>query len=100
MPPQDRNLSMVFQSYALYPHLTVRENLTYPLRKMSLDSDERTEKVDSVASVLGISEHLDKQPDQLSGGNNSVSRSVGRSSANRESSSWTSRCRIWMRSSA
>jgi multiple sugar transport system ATP-binding protein len=68
MPPQDRNLSMVFQSYALYPHLTVRENLTYPLRKMSLDSDERTEKVDSVASVLGISEHLDKQPDQLSGG--------------------------------
>jgi multiple sugar transport system ATP-binding protein len=68
MPPQDRNLSMVFQSYALYPHLTVRENLTYPLRKMALDSDERTEKVDSVASMLGISEHLDKQPDQLSGG--------------------------------
>ena len=68
LPPQDRNLSMVFQSYALYPHLTVRENLKYPLRKMSLDKDERKEKVESVASMLGITEHLDKEPDQLSGG--------------------------------
>lgn len=68
LPPQERNLSMVFQSYALYPHLTVRENLEYPLRKMDLNKEDRMEKVDSVASTLGITEHLDKEPDQLSGG--------------------------------
>ncbi|MFC6825300.1 ABC transporter ATP-binding protein [Halopelagius fulvigenes] len=68
VPPQDRNLSMVFQSYALYPHLTIRENLEYPLRKMALSVDERSRKVNSVAEMLGIREHLDKKPDQLSGG--------------------------------
>lgn len=68
LPPQERNLSMVFQSYALYPHLTVRENLEYPLRKMDLNKEDRMEKIDSVASTLGITEHLDKEPDQLSGG--------------------------------
>lgn len=68
LPPQERNLSMVFQSYALYPHLTVRENLEYPLQKMDLNKEDRMEKVDSVASTLGITEHLDKEPDQLSGG--------------------------------
>ena len=68
IPPQSRNLSMVFQSYALYPHMTVRENLEYPLRKMAFSADEQSEKVESVADMLGIEEHLDKKPDQLSGG--------------------------------
>ncbi|MFB6112108.1 MAG: ABC transporter ATP-binding protein [Halobacteriaceae archaeon] len=66
--PQRRDVSMVFQNYALYPHKTVRENLRFPLGKTDLDGDEARARVDDVAELLEISGHLDKDPDQLSGG--------------------------------
>ncbi|MFB6103621.1 MAG: ABC transporter ATP-binding protein [Halobacteriaceae archaeon] len=66
--PQDRDVSMVFQNYALYPHLTVRENLLFPLGKSELSRAERRARVDDVADLLEIDDHLDKDPDQLSGG--------------------------------
>ncbi|WP_433627738.1 ABC transporter ATP-binding protein [Halomicrococcus sp. NG-SE-24] len=66
--PQERELSMVFQSYALYPHKTVRENLAFPLGKMDLDDDERETRIRRVAETLEIAGLLDKDPGQLSGG--------------------------------
>ena len=66
--PQARDLSMVFQNYALYPHKTVEQNLSFPLEKMDLTADERTEKIEWAAELLGISELLEKSPDTLSGG--------------------------------
>lgn len=66
--PKNRGLSMVFQSYALYPHKTVRGNLMFPLQKMDLSDSERTRRVEEAADILEISNLLDKQPGQLSGG--------------------------------
>jgi len=66
--PQNRDVSMVFQSYALYPHKTVRENLRFPLGKTDLNGDEKTAKVEEVAALLEIEDLLEKEPDQLSGG--------------------------------
>lgn len=66
--PKNRNLSMVFQSYALYPHKTVKENIAFPLAKMDLSETERQERIGEAASLLEIGELLDKQPGQLSGG--------------------------------
>lgn len=66
--PQRRDVSMVFQNYALYPHKTVRGNLRFPLGKTDLDGDAVTTRVEQVAELLGITPHLSKDPDQLSGG--------------------------------
>ncbi len=66
--PQNRDVSMVFQSYALYPHKNVRENLRFPLGKMDLSADEKERKVTEVARLLEITDLLEKDPDQLSGG--------------------------------
>jgi multiple sugar transport system ATP-binding protein len=66
--PQNRDVSMVFQSYALYPHKNVRENLRFPLGKMDLSADEKKRKVREVARMLEITDLLEKEPDQLSGG--------------------------------
>ncbi|WP_227354880.1 ABC transporter ATP-binding protein [Haladaptatus salinisoli] len=66
--PQKRELSMVFQSYALYPHKTVRENLAFPLGKMDLSKDEKERKIEETAELLEIGDLLDKKPGQLSGG--------------------------------
>lgn len=66
--PKNRNLSMVFQSYALYPHKTVRENLAFPLAKMDMSAAERDDQIQQVAELLEIEGLLDKQPGQLSGG--------------------------------
>lgn len=66
--PQDRDLSMVFQNYALYPHKTVRENLAFPLAKMKLTAEERAERISWAASLLEIEQLLDSSPAQLSGG--------------------------------
>ncbi|MEZ3163872.1 ABC transporter ATP-binding protein [Halorubrum sp. RMP-47] len=66
--PKNRDLSMVFQSYALYPHKTVRENLAFPLAKMDLSASERDTQIQEVANLLEITDLLDKQPGQLSGG--------------------------------
>ncbi|WP_324664479.1 ABC transporter ATP-binding protein [Haloarcula sediminis] len=66
--PQKRDLSMVFQSYALYPHKTVRGNLAFPLGKMDIDDDEADERIRRTAELLEIDDLLDNKPGQLSGG--------------------------------
>jgi len=65
---QHRDLAMVFQSYALYPHMTIAENIAYPLRVRKLDKQERTRRVAEVAHMLEIEPLLDRKPRQLSGG--------------------------------
>ncbi|MFB6228846.1 MAG: ABC transporter ATP-binding protein [Halobacteriales archaeon] len=80
-PPQNRDLAIVFQSYALYPHLTARENLEFALGKTDLSEAEKTERVEDTAELLEVSELLDKKPAQLSGGQRqriAVGRSVVR----------------------
>jgi ABC-type sugar transport system ATPase subunit len=68
VPPQDRDLAMVFQSYALYPHLTVRDNLAFGLRMRRTPPAVVAERIARVASSLGIASLLDRKPAQLSGG--------------------------------
>ncbi len=66
--PQERNIAMVFQNYALYPHKTIRNNLDFPLRMMGVDSKERKKRIEKTADILGLGEYLDRKPKQLSGG--------------------------------
>ncbi|GAA4542905.1 sn-glycerol-3-phosphate ABC transporter ATP-binding protein UgpC [Pseudonocardia xishanensis] len=68
MAPRERNLSMVFQNYALYPHLTVFENIAFPLRLQKAPENEVQEKVNAAADVLELHEHLQRKPANLSGG--------------------------------
>ena len=68
VPTQHRDLAMVFQSYALYPHMTIAENIGYPLRVRKLDQAKRAERVKRVATMLEIEPLLDRKPRQLSGG--------------------------------
>ncbi|HEY6696971.1 MAG TPA: sn-glycerol-3-phosphate ABC transporter ATP-binding protein UgpC [Acidimicrobiales bacterium] len=66
--PRDRNLAMVFQNYALYPHLTVYENIAFPLRLHKVSDDQVRERVGRAADLLELGEFLDRKPAQLSGG--------------------------------
>ncbi len=66
--PKDRDIAMVFQSYALYPHMTVRENMEFPLKLKKVPKDEIKRRVDQAAEILGITEYLDRKPKALSGG--------------------------------
>ena len=67
--PRDRDVAMVFQNYALYPHMTIRENIGFGLRYSSdLSKDDRIERVENAAAMMGIEELLDDKPGQLSGG--------------------------------
>jgi multiple sugar transport system ATP-binding protein len=66
--PKDRDIAMVFQNYALYPHMTVRENMGYALKKRKLPKDEIDRKVTDTAEVLDLTEHLDRKPGTMSGG--------------------------------
>jgi multiple sugar transport system ATP-binding protein len=66
--PRERNLAMVFQNYALYPHLSVYENIAFPLRLQKLPDDEIRTKVQNAADTLELNEHLERKPSQLSGG--------------------------------
>ncbi|WP_276255551.1 ABC transporter ATP-binding protein [Halomontanus rarus] len=69
LPPRNRDIAMVFQSYALYPHLSVRENMSFGLkRSTNLSNEAIAERVEEAASMMGISELLDDRPKQLSGG--------------------------------
>ncbi|NYS26082.1 ABC transporter ATP-binding protein [Rhodobacteraceae bacterium 2376] len=67
-PPAKRGLAMVFQSYALYPHMTVRKNIAFPLRMAGLDRAEQDRRVEQAAAVLNLTDYLDRRPGQLSGG--------------------------------
>ena len=68
LPPKDRDVAMVFQSYALYPHMTVYGNLAFPLKMRKYPKDEIKKRVMEVAKLLRIEELLDRKPKQLSGG--------------------------------
>ena len=68
VPTQHRDLAMVFQSYALYPHMTIAENIGYPLRVRKVERGERAERVRRVAAMLEIESLLERKPRQLSGG--------------------------------
>ena len=68
LAPRDRNLSMVFQNYALYPHLTVYENIAFPLRLSGMKDSEVDEKVRQASATLDLDEHLERKPANLSGG--------------------------------
>jgi multiple sugar transport system ATP-binding protein len=68
LEPPDRDVAMVFQSYALYPHKSVRENLAFGLRRRRVASDEIRRRVDAMARMLGLEELLDRRPAALSGG--------------------------------
>ena len=68
LPPKDRNVAMVFQSYALYPHMSVRDNLAYPLKLRKVPKAEREQRVNEAARILDIDQYLDRKPKALSGG--------------------------------
>lgn len=68
IPPKDRDIAFVFQSYALYPHMTVRENIAFGLKMRKVDKKIIDEKVKEAAEILNLTEYLDRKPKQLSGG--------------------------------
>ena len=68
IPPQDRGVGMVFQSYALYPHMTVQDNLAFPLYVKGVSADEQSKAVKDVSGILGLDPLLERFPKQLSGG--------------------------------
>lgn len=68
VPPAKRGLAMVFQSYALYPHMSVRKNIAFPLRMAKLDQVEIDRRVSNAVEVLNLNDYLDRRPGQLSGG--------------------------------
>ena len=68
MAPKDRDIAMVFQSYALYPHMTVRENMAFALKLAKRPQQEIDEKVEEAARILDLTQHLQRKPSNLSGG--------------------------------
>ncbi|HZU91122.1 MAG TPA: ATP-binding cassette domain-containing protein, partial [Stellaceae bacterium] len=68
VPPKNRDIAMVFQNYALYPHMTVFENMSFGLRLKKFPKDEIKRRVEEAARILDISSLLDRRPKQLSGG--------------------------------
>jgi len=68
LPPGDRDIAMVFQNYALYPHMTVRENIGFALEVAKMDKAEAKQRIDDAAEMLGLTEYLDRLPKALSGG--------------------------------
>lgn len=68
VPPKDRDIAMVFQSYALYPHMTVAENIGFGLKLRKMPKDEIARRVQEAARMLALEENLDRRPKQLSGG--------------------------------
>ena len=68
IPPKDRDIAFVFQSYALYPHMTVRENIAFGLKMRKVDNLTIEKKVQEAAEILNLTEYLDRKPKQLSGG--------------------------------
>ena len=68
LPPAKRSLAMVFQSYALYPHMTVRKNIAFPMRMAKMDKAEQNKRIEAAAKALNLTDYLDRRPGQLSGG--------------------------------
>jgi len=68
LEPKERNIAMVFQNYAIYPHMSVRKNIGFGLRTSPLSKPEKNTRIEEVAGILGMTEYLDRKPNQLSGG--------------------------------
>jgi multiple sugar transport system ATP-binding protein len=68
LPPRDRDVAMVFQNYALYPHMTVAENIGFPLRMGKVPKAEARNRIEETAKILGLDDHLRRKPRHLSGG--------------------------------
>lgn len=68
LPPKDRDIAMVFQNYALYPHMSVADNMAFALKMAKMPSEERDERVAEAARILGLTEFLERKPKALSGG--------------------------------
>jgi len=100
LPPKDRDIAMVFQNYALYPHMTVAENMGFALKIAGVAKEERAQRVREAAKLLDLEQYLDRKPRPSRVVSASVSRWAARSSGPRRSSSWTSRCRTSTPSSA
>ncbi|MEP2531418.1 ABC transporter ATP-binding protein [Shimia sp.] len=66
--PSKRGLAMVFQSYALYPHMTVRKNIAFPMRMAGMSEEEQNKRIEAAAESLNLTDYLDRKPGQLSGG--------------------------------
>jgi multiple sugar transport system ATP-binding protein len=66
--PAKRGLAMVFQSYALYPHMSVRKNIAFPLKMAGMPEDEQKRRIDNAAKILNLTDYIDRRPGQLSGG--------------------------------
>src|SRR3954467_11747107 len=111
VPPKDRDIAMVFQSYALYPHMTVRDNMAFGLKLRKLPKADIEKRVNDAAGILSLEKLLDRKPKELSGGPRQRGRRPrgarpgGRPRAaggwgSGRCSSWTSRCRTSTRSYA
>src|SRR3954447_4306223 len=68
MPPKDRDIAMVFQNYALYPHMTVADNMAFALKMAKVPTEERNKRVADAAKILGLTDYLERKPKALSGG--------------------------------
>ena len=68
VPPAKRGLAMVFQSYALYPHMSVRKNIAFPMKMAGISTDEQNRRIEAAAKALNLTDYLDRRPGQLSGG--------------------------------
>ncbi|PKQ02442.1 MAG: sugar ABC transporter ATP-binding protein, partial [Alphaproteobacteria bacterium HGW-Alphaproteobacteria-11] len=68
LEPKDRDIAMVFQNYAIYPHMTVRKNIGFGLRTSKLPKADKQKRIDEVAAILSMTDYLDRKPAQLSGG--------------------------------
>src|SRR5919107_822491 len=68
MPPKDRDIAMVFQNYALYPHMTVADNMGFALKMAKVPQEERKKRVAEAAKILQLEEYLERKPKALSGG--------------------------------
>ena len=68
LPPRERDIAMVFQNYALYPHMTVAENIGFALRMRKVPKAEARRRIEETARIIGLVDHLDRKPGQLSGG--------------------------------
>ena len=68
LEPKERNIAMLFQNYAIYPHMTVRRNIGFGLKTSKLSKPEKNARIDEVAGILGMTEYLERKPAQLSGG--------------------------------
>ena len=66
--PKDRGIAMVFQNYALYPHMSVRQNMSFALEMQGVPKQERNRRVEETAKIIGLTDYLDKKPKELSGG--------------------------------